>query len=462
MTDALPPRPFSRQAHFDAENLVGARWWQESLRLRPDPVGRRTALKALLIVGGSAAAFGLVAALGLGGDDDDLRDISMDALDLQKRAGWNVGLPAALRFPRSSTVDADGKQDWAGALDTLALEMAPSQPALAPYYVPTLFQALSAPSLRQAMNPVPPPPGDDDVRRGQALLSLFRAVDTPTDTAVILDLDGPVTAAVAAGMAPAFDPVFVFDNWPHPLGVVPSHVTLGSMLFYRPLFLRARETRTAPAPPVFVLDRRRLSHYVDQQSQFDNRYVAKLPTSENLRSLGVRHVLYVVPGKSDLRELDDLNDDFVAFADSGIDVKMMALTDLAAPADVAQAAPGTAGSAPVAHYYGGSPHTHLFFWNTYGWHTPRSASPTPRSGARAPALPEPRPPMNVSNGAAYKPVQRPTIFSARRTGMGAGVGKQKPSGFGVVSVRASKSTGRITGLRTGRSGSFGRGFSSSG
>ena len=74
----------------------------------------------------------------------------------------------------------------------------------------------------------------------------------------------------------------------------------------------------------------------------------------------------------------------------------------------------------------------------------------------------PRPPANVSNGAAYKPVLRPTIFSARRTGIGAGVGKQKPSGFGVVSVRASKSTGRITGVRTGRSGSFGRGFSSSG
>ena len=463
MTDALPPRPFSRQAYFDAGDLVGARWWQESLRLRPDPVGRRTALKALLVVGGSAAVFGLIAALEIGGEDDH-RDITMDALDLQKREGWNVGQPPALRFARSSAVDAEGKADWADALDGLAAGMAPSQAALAPYYVPTLFQALSAPSLRQQMKPVPAPAGEDDVRRGEAIASLFRAVGTPTDTGVILDLDGPESAAVAAGMAPAFDPVFAFDNWPHPLGVVPSHETLGSVLFYRPLFLRARETRKAAAPPLFVLDRRRLSHYVDENSQFDNRYLAKLPTAQNLRSLGVRHLLYVVPGKSDLRELDDLNDDFVAFADAGIDVKAMALTDLGAPADAAQPAPGrgAGAGAPVAHYYGGSPHTHLFFWNTYGWHAPRMAPPASRSGARAPALPPPRPPANVSNGAAYKPVLRPTIFSARRTGLGTGVGKQKPSGFGVVSVRASKSTGRITGVRTGRSGSFGRGFSSSG
>jgi hypothetical protein len=454
MTDALPPRPFARQAYFDAGDLVGARWWQQSLSVRPDPVGRRTALKALLIAGGSAAAFGLVAALGLDGHDDDLHDVTMDALDLQKREGWNVGQPAALRFPRSSDVDADGKQDWSDALDALPAGMAPSQAALAPYYVPTLFQALGAPSLRQQMKPVPAP-ADDDVGRGEAILSLFRAVDTPADTAVILDLDGPASVAVAAGMAPAFDPVFVFDNWPHPLGVVPSHATLGSVLFYRPLFQRARGTRKAPAPPAFVLDRRRLSPYVDDQSQFDNRYVAKLPTAENLRSLGVRHVLYVVPGKSDLRELDDLNDDFVAFSRSGVDVKMMALTDLGAPGGVAQ--PGR--SAPVTHYYGGSPHTHLFFWSMYGWHTPRVGPP---AGARAPALPAPRPPVDVSNGAAYRPAPRPTIFSARRTGIGAGVGKQKPSGFGVVSVRASKSTGRISGVRTGRSGSFGRGFSSSG
>jgi hypothetical protein len=453
MTESGPDRPFSRQALLDGQALVGARWWQESLRLAPDPVGRRHALKALLLVGGSAAAFGLIATLSR--SDDDV-DVSMDALDLQRREGWNVGQQAPLRFPVSAEVDVEGGKAWVDALTTLAAEMAPQQPTLAPFYVPTLFQSLGAPSsasLRAAVRPVPPGVGNADVLRGEAILSLFTAVQMPTDTAVILDLDGPSSVAVAAGMAKGFDPVFTFDNWPHPLGVVPSHLTLGAVLYQRPLFVKGRLHRATPAPPVFVLDRRRLAHYTDEDSEFDNRYVAKLPTAENLRSLGVRHVLYVPPASSDLRELDDLNDDFVAFADASLDVKVMPLTDLERPATEARA--GTGGGAPASHYYGGSSHTHLLFWNTYGWHTPRAL---PQRPVPAPV----RPPPNVSRGAMYRPALRPTIFSARRTGGGAGVGKQKPSGFGVVSVRTSRSTGRISGVRTGRTGSFGRAGSSGG
>jgi len=47
-------------------------------------------------------------------------------------------------------------------------------------------------------------------------------------------------------------------------------------------------------------------------------------------------------------------------------------------------------------------------------------------------------------------------------GGGPGIGKQKPTGFARVSVRESRSTGNITGVRPGRSGSFGRAFSSGG
>lgn len=458
MTEAGSDRPFLRRALLDGEELVGARWWQESLRVQPDPVGRRTALKALLLVGGSAAAFGLIAALSR---SDEEVDVSMDALDLQRREGWNVGQQAALRFPVSTGLDVEGSRSWADGLTTLAADLAPRQPALAPFYVPTLFQSLGAPSsasLRAVIRPVPPAQGNPDVLRGEAILSLFTAVQMPTDTAVILDLDGPSSVAVAAGMAKGFEPVFTFENWPHPLGVVPSHLTLGAVLYHRPVFLETRQERANPAPPVFVLDRRRLAHYTDQDSQFDNRYVARLPTAANLRSLGVRHVLYVPPTSSDLRELDDLNDDFVAFADASIDVKVMPVTDLDRPApSPAAAAPA---GAPAHYYYGGHPHTHLLFWSTYGWHTSRAL---PQRSLPQRSLPAPvRPPANVSSGASYRPALRPTIFSARRTGGGPGIGKQKPSGFGVVSVRASRSTGRITGVRTGRSGSFGRAGSSGG
>ena len=120
----------------------------------------------------------------------------------------------------------------------------------------------------------------------------------------------------------------------------------------------------------------------------------------------------------------------------------MPLSDLMRPGE-----PQAQRSTP--YYYGGHSQTHFLFWSTYGWH-----SPAPRQPALVQRTPTPLP--QVSRGAEYRPAPRPTIFSSRTLGGGAGVGKQKPSGFGRVSVRASKSTGSITAVRTGRSGSFGR------
>ncbi|MFL5290600.1 MAG: hypothetical protein ACJ79U_03695 [Myxococcales bacterium] len=435
-------RPFSRKAFFDRADLVGARWWQESLRVSASPISRRRAIQALALLGGSAALLGLVATLA---SPDDQVDISMDSLELQKREGWDVGDEGApLRFPAPGGVDAEGNRDW--QLASLATDLAPGRPSLAPFYVPTLFQSLESSSgtpLRSEIRPVPPSDAQADYLRGEAILSLFKAVEMPKDTAVVLDLEGPTSVAVAAALAKGFEPVFTFDNWPHPLGVVPSHLTLASAVYYRPVFLQARAARPPDAPPAFVLDRNRLAHYTDDSGQFDNRYVAKLPTAENLRSLGVRHLLYVTPDKKDLRELDDLNDDFVEFAKASIDVKVLPLSDLDAPK----------AAGPRAYYYGGHSHTHLWFWNSYGWYTPRPTARLPEASMRATV---PAPPANVSRGAAYRAVQRPTIFSSRTLGVGSGVGKQRPSGFGRVSVRASASSGKITSVNKGRSGSFGR------
>jgi hypothetical protein len=444
MTDLLPQKPFLRRMFADGDHLVGARWWQESLRRSaPDRMSRRNALLALALALGPAAGGGLLAWLLT---ESDEVDITMDALELQRREGWNVGHPgAALRFPNPSPVDIEGNPDWRNALTTLAADLAPAQVSLAPFYVPTLLQAPADPGsagLRAALTPVSPAPGNRDVLRGEAIRSLFEGAQTPRDIAVILDVDGPASVAVAAGLAPAFDPVFVFDNWPHPLGVVPSHLTLGAVLFYRPLFRGLRATRIGHLPPVFVLDRNRLARYTDEEKQFDNRYVARLPTAANLQSLGIRRVLYVVPDESDLRELDDLNADFVALRDASIDVKVLPLSDLTGPTQSVAQAPGR-------YYYGGHPHTHFIFWNSYGWRSPPSGQP---SLAQRPAQPLP----HVSRGAEYRPTPRPTIFSSRTLGGGAGIGKQKPSGFGRISVRASRSTGSITAVRTGRSGSFGR------
>jgi hypothetical protein len=97
------------------------------------------------------------------------------------------------------------------------------------------------------------------------------------------------------------------------------------------------------------------------------------------------------------------------------------------------------------YYYGGHPHTHLWFWSYHGW------GPTPvyRLGGPRPSLP-----ATLASRPLYRPAPRATIFSSRAIGGGAGVGKQKPSGFGRVSARSSGDG------FSARSGSFGRSRSS--
>ena len=69
--------------------------------------------------------------------------------------------------------------------------------------------------------------------------------------------------------------------------------------------------------------------------------------------------------------------------------------------------------------------------------------------------PQSRLPATSLRATTYTPARRPTMFSARSVGGTKGVGRAKPSGFGRVSTRVG-SDGRTTGVRAGRSGSFGR------
>jgi hypothetical protein len=105
----------------------------------------------------------------------------------------------------------------------------------------------------------------------------------------------------------------------------------------------------------------------------------------------------------------------------------------------------------TTYYYGGHPMFVPIFWGSYGWYAPV------RSYGAAPAH---RTPPGHARGAHYRPTPRPTVFSGRTVGAGrGGVGRQKPSGFGRVSVASSRATGRVVGAPYGRSGSFGRGGS---
>jgi len=64
-----------------------------------------------------------------------------------------------------------------------------------------------------------------------------------------------------------------------------------------------------------------------------------------------------------------------------------------------------------------------------------------------------------SRASSYRPVGRSTLFGGRAFGVGA---TQRPNGFGRITVHASSGGELSTGSGRGRSGSFGRGYSTFG
>ncbi|AUX43437.1 hypothetical protein SOCE26_048850 [Sorangium cellulosum] len=463
-------KPFSRKAFINKPDLTGARWWQDELQADPDPFNRRNALKSMLWIGGGVLSAGLLAGLVLtvGDSDDPGMQSAVDALELQREEGWDVGaMNKVLHFPGAVSQDARGQTPDGTTLRSLSSRLAPTQAELKPYYVPTLFQAATDPNnaaLLTQVRPVDTPEMDAAFDKARALLSLFQEASSPRDIALVVDLPGPQAVAFAAALAELFEPVFLFDNWPHPAGVVPSHLVLGAALFYAPLLAESAPVRPRSAPPLFVVDSQRLNPYTDDPNTFDNRYVARLPSAERLKALGVKHVLYINDQAGpELQEADDLNEDIVAYQAAGVDTKLLSLHDFsrassedlaalasgpfAAPSQSAAVAPPVRTGVPLIFFYGGSYLSHPAFWGSYGWYsTPRSAY----------AMPPVRP---LSRGADFAPKLRPTVFSSRAVGGAvSGVGKQKPSGFGRVSSSSSyhPSAPSYTG---GRSGSFGRGVS---
>jgi hypothetical protein len=212
---------------------------------------------------------------------------------------------------------------------------------------------------------------------------------------------------------------------------------------------------------MFVLDRSRLAPYADDDAQFDNRYVARLPSAAALRGIDVSRVLYVSPTAADIVELDDLNEDFVAYAAAGIDVKIVAADAFAPDPDALGSLSTTYDdtSSPYAApqpederrrcHYGGSASTHWFFWVDYPW-----LHPAPHM----PGLP-PRMPAHPRPGARYSPAPRP---SAHSSGYPSPAGpRPQPPGFGHVRIVVSPRSGAVLGAAMSRSGSWNRATSAS-
>jgi hypothetical protein len=426
-------------------------------------ISRRSVGKGL--AWGAVLAMAGVTVYQLAGDSDS--EVSADSLDLQKKEGWNVGsTDKLLSFESTSLTDSRGNSILGGYnQDYLMPVYQPRDPRWQPFFVPTLIQSLSQESLKGQTRLILTPQMRETYARAEALRELISQTPNPDQTLIISELPGSESIALGAAMADTAQLVPIFDNWPHPLGVVRSHETLGAMAYYAKEIEEKRSKLKENAPAILLLDSNRLTAYTDQDTQFDNRYLAKLPPADQLKQRGVKQVIYLVKDEAQKEELDDINDDLVEWQKQGINVRMLRLSEFK-PVDEPSlaSAPGTtqsttAGTAQTQastvqrhYYYGGSPWASWWFYNHYGYGYPREVV-VYRDGRN---MSVPRPTTGQTyNPPPYRPVSRPTIFSSSRVGGASGVGKTRPSGFGRTSVRMS-SEGRVTGTRMGRSGSYGR------
>jgi hypothetical protein len=382
-----------------------------------------------------------------------------DSLALQRENGWAIGQEdKPLLLPGMTDTDSKGGQDWRKYLSAEALiaAMTPVADAWKPYFVPTLIQALAQTTLATKMGPVVDPAMQEAHARGESIAhDLLPATEKANTTLMVIDLPGRQAVAMAAGMSDTANVVMTFDNWPHPLGVVPSQETLGAMLYYASE-IEANKAKLKPdAPTVIVLDSQRINPYTDSDKQFDNRYMAKMPEPSALTAQGVTNLLYVTPDRTQERELDDLNDLFVDYKKANVNVALMPASDLQRAQEpekkIIKTDDGqTREVVYYRYYYGGYPYTHFYFFTYYPLWVYRPAyfvrtGVAYRGPIRPPAFSRPM----------YAPVARPTAFAGYRMGAArGGIGRARPSGFGRTSVRTSG--GRVTGVRAGRSGSFGR------
>lgn len=433
----------------------GANWWE-------DKINRRDANKKVLQYGAAGAFIAMVGIsliVGSNDDDDDSDDVEKqeDAIDLQKREGWDVGAKDKnLTYPSNFvvTTDSKGTDKWKTYLNAFSLISAysPTESKFMPYYVPTLAQVLDEDSMRDSFKLIFTPEMAQSYSRGLGFKALLEENKNNENILVIVDIQGAASVAFGAALADAANIITTFDNRPHPIGIVPSHLTLSAMVYYAGEIEEKKKNAKELKSNVFILDRNRFKEQINEDTEFDNRYMAKLPSIDDLMKFGVTNIMYCTLGAT--QESDDLNDDFVAYKKAEIDVKMVNLADFKAnetgtPDSISNGSTANMQSAyhtaPPVYYYGGG-HSYMpLFFTYYAFMSPYRSYP--RTMSYGGSMPRP---------SSFTPSPRPTVFSSSRVGGSSGIGRTRPSGFGRVTTRVSGTTGRMTGVRAGKSGSFGR------
>lgn len=320
---------FERIAFLDEPPIAGAQWWQKSVQ---GELSRRTTLIALGL-GGVALTAGC-AALVADCTKDDAPESTENraALDMQRRYGWSFGANGEILTLGNLAADFDPSTGAVQRQQLAALTLGSIDPALRPFQQAALLEVPTA-------TPVEPAPADTSVmqpfveayvpvveaglgasfRTGIAIARLFARV--PEACALMIDLPGAESVAVAAGAATWFAPVLVMPNWPHPRGVVRSHQALAALTVFQAYFSGA--TRKSGAPPAFVLDADRTLPLPAGEEKFDNRYRAAAPPAAAMKQLGIQHVFILRAVSAVADEAKDLHGRFAEWAAAGIGVHML-------------------------------------------------------------------------------------------------------------------------------------------
>ncbi len=408
-------------------------------------LNRREANQRAAVTALTVAAAG--SALASAGCDKNSDDVESDARELQENHGWNVGHDTeTVSVSPTVAEDSLGNTDWEARKNPASMlaVVRPTTEGWRSHESPALYQALAQPTLASAIQPI----FDEEMERaygiGRAIGELVDASDSPGEAMVILDLPGKDSVAAAAGMSNVVEPVFWMDNWPHPRGVVDSELTLAATLYYAAEFEQSQTARAeleGTRAKVMVLDSNRLTPYRDAATDFDNRYMAELPSATEARALGITKIIYVTATES-TQEADDLNDAFVDYS-KGMNVGTMHLDQFGQEGELDDGKGGR-------YYYGGTANSHSHFYRHHFFfvYIPGRRYSMPAAGASA----------GRARPTGYSPRPRQTMFSSRTTGAATGVGRTRPTGFGRITHGASRGGG-ISNMRSGSYGRYSSGVS---
>lgn len=311
----------------------------------------------------------------------DLRRAGLMSLTLGALGCGEPSQPEALK-PKdlfsSDTVSADSRQGegWRKFLSPRELHRAwapaPQSP-WRPYHKPTLIASIA--TVETAAMPVV------NVGMTPAMAEAQRYADAfqPGGTAVFVDLIGEQSVVWAAALRrKGLVPVVAINNWPHQYGILRLERPLGALLYYADE--AASTALPMDAPPVFVLDRSRLSQkgLHPTSSQFDNRYFhsqTDFPNASVFKSRGIGQIVYINPqGVAAGAEEDDLHEYFVELSHAGLQLLYVRSRTAGFDSGLVRPAPRTTIFTKSAmEEYASSPQYYPHYYHSYypysAWHS---------------------------------------------------------------------------------------------